>query len=253
MAVRRLAELTRDQVRDRTGDVLLLALGSTEQHGPHLPLGTDTLLAVEVAEAAATQVDAGIDVVLGPSLPYGVSEHHVFAGAASVRPSTYQQVVLDLLGSLSESGFARFFLLNGHGGNHDSLSVVAKSAPLELGVSIAVCSYWNTVSDRLTDLDITASDVPGHAGVFETSLVLALRPELVDTSRAPGTRPDPPPVWARPPHPGLEVQLPGEWPRVGGYSDPSTAAGSSLGHDIFARATHEVAQAIERFAQLTDR
>lgn len=250
MALWRLDELNKDQMSRRSGDVLLLPLGSTEQHGPHLPLGTDTLLAEQVAEAAALEVGDSLDVVLGPSLPYGISGHHVFAGAASVRASTYQQVIHDLLASLSESGFGRFFLLNGHGGNHDSLGVVAKSAPLELGVEVAVCSYWNTLTGHLADLDLDGA-VPGHAGMFETSLVLALRPELVDQSRAPATRSDPPPVWADPPQQGLEVQLPGEWPRVGGYSDPSTQADAGLGREILGRASAQVAQAIGHFARLT--
>ena len=250
MPVRRLAELTKDQMAACTGDVLVLPLGSTEQHGPHLAMGTDTLLAAEVAESATAELDESLGVVLAPSLPYGVSGHHVFAGAASVRAETYQRWVMDLLQSLADSGFSRFFLLNGHGGNHDSLGVVAKTAPLDLGVSVAVCSYWNTVVGQLDDLG--GFDVPGHAGLFETSLVLAVRPDLVDMSRAPSTTADPPAVWASPPHPGLDVQLPGEWPRVGGYSDASAAADAALGADIRTRVSTQVAQAMERFVRLCD-
>jgi creatinine amidohydrolase len=250
MPVRRLAELTKDQMAACTGDVLVLPLGSTEQHGPHLAMGTDTLLAVEVAESATAELDDRVGVVLAPSLPYGVSGHHVFAGAASVRAETYQRWVMELLQSLAASGFSRFFLLNGHGGNHDSLSVVAKTAPLELGVSVAVCSYWNTVVGQLDDLG--AIGVPGHAGMFETSLVLAVRPDLVDMSRAPSTTADPPAVWVSPPHPGLEVQLPGEWPRVGGYSDASAGADAALGRDFRTRVCTQVTRAIERFVALCD-
>ncbi|MGH3342125.1 MAG: creatininase family protein [Carbonactinosporaceae bacterium] len=249
MAVRHLVELTREELPARKDDVLVLPLGSTEQHGPHLPLGTDTLLVSAVADAATAHAGERLDVVLGPSLPYGISPHHVFAGAASLQPATYQRVIRDLLGSLAESGFARFFLLNGHGGNHDSLGVVAKSAPLEHGVSVGVCSYWNTIAGRLTDLDIDADDLPGHAGAFETSLVLAVRPELVSMERAPARRPEPPPVWARPPHAGLEVQLPGEWPRVGGYSDPSNGARPDLGRAVIDRIVPEVSRAIATFAE----
>ena len=81
---------------------------------------------------------------------------------------------------------------------------------------------------------------------------LAVRPDLVDMERAPADRHDPPPVWHRALPDGLEVQMPGEWPRVRGYSDPSTDATPALGRDIFARVSREVAAAIERFAQLTD-
>ena len=252
MSVRHLAELTCEQMAQRTQDILLLPLGSTEQHTTHLPMGTDTMMAHSVAESASQRAGEELDLVLAPPLPYGISGHHVFAGAASLRPATYHQVLLDLLGSLSESGFSRFFLLNGHGGNHDSLGVVAKSAPLDLGVSVAVCSYWNTVTGRLSDLGIDADDLPGHSGVFETSLMLAVRPDLVHMERAPAERHDPPPVWHRPLPDGLEVQMPGEWPRVGGYSDPSTGATEALGKDFFARVSHEVAAAIGCFAQVAD-
>lgn len=253
MAVRRLVEMTRDELRSRTGDVLVLPLGSTEQHGPHMPLGTDTLLASTVAERASHRAGERLDVVLGPDLPYGISPHHVFAGAASLRASTYQLLVGDLLASLSESGFSRFFLLNGHGGNKDSLGVVGKSVPLELGVSVAVCSYWESVAGQLDDLDFGDDAVlPGHAGVFETSLVLAVRPELVHRDRAPSAPHSTPPVWARPPHPAAEVQLPGEWPRVGGYSDPSHKAGPDLGQTVLDRVVAEVAAAIGAFAKAVD-
>ena len=252
MSVRHLAELTCEQMARRTQDILLLPLGSTEQHTTHLPMGTDTMMARSVAESAAAQAGADLDLVVAPPLPYGISGHHVFAGAASLRPATYHQVLVDLLGSLSESGFSRFFLLNGHGGNHDSLGVVAKSAPLDLGVSVAVCSYWNTVTGRLSDLGLDAGDLPGHSGLFETSLMLAVHPDLVDMERAPATRHDPPPVWHRALPDGLEVQMPGEWPRVGGYSDPSSEATPALGKDILARVSQEVAAAIACFAQVTD-
>jgi creatinine amidohydrolase len=251
MSVRHLAELTCEQMAGSRHDILLLPLGSTEQHTTHLPMGTDTMMAQHVAESAAAQAGTDIDLVVAPPLPYGISEHHVFAGAASLRPATYLQVLLDLLGSLSESGFSRFFLLNGHGGNHDSLSVVAKSVPLDLGVGVAVCSYWNTVAGGLSDLGIDADDLPGHSGMFETSLMLAVRPDLVDMDRAPTRRHDPPPVWHRGLPAGLEVQLPGEWPRVRGYSDPSADATEALGKEVLSRVTHAVARAIGRFAQVT--
>lgn len=252
MSVRHLAEITCEQMAQGTQGILLLPLGSTEQHTTHLPMGTDTMMADSVAESAAAQAGDRLDLVLAPPLPYGISGHHVFAGAASLRPVTYHQVLLDLLGSLSESGFSRFFLLNGHGGNHDSLGVVAKSAPLDLGVSVAVCSYWNTVTGRLSDLGIDADALPGHSGLFETSLMLTVHPGLVNMERAPTERHDPPPVWHRSLPDGLEVHMPGEWPRVHGYSDPPTDATGALGKDIFARVVHEVAAAIESFAQVND-
>jgi creatinine amidohydrolase len=252
MSLHHLSRMTREELGRRTNDVLVLPVGSTEQHGPHLAMGTDTLLATRVAEAACDRVGDASDVVLAPSLPYGISEHHVFAGAASVRAETYQRLMTDLLRSLSASGFSRFFVVNGHGGNHDSLGVVAKTAPLDLRVDVAVCSYWNTVAGRLDDLETGDVDVPGHAGTFETSLVAAVEPALVDLESAPGSQSAVPPVWSRPVHPGVDVQLHGEWPRVDGYSDASARATAELGERLFSRVVAEVAAAVEAFVRVTD-
>jgi creatinine amidohydrolase len=252
MPTRRLDHMTRDDLRAHADDVLVLPLGSTEQHGPHLAMGTDTLMAARVAEAACERVGDRLGVVLAPSLPYGISEHHLFAGAASLRPETYLRVVNDLLRSLSESGFSRFFVVNGHGGNHDSLGVVSKSAPLDLGVDVAVCSYWNTVAGHMSDLLGEDPVLPGHAGTFETSLVAALEPAMVDLALAPRSQAETPPVWSRPVHPGVDVQLHEEWPRVDGYSDASARATAELGERLFGRITAEVATAVEAFVEVTD-
>jgi creatinine amidohydrolase len=252
MSVHILSRMTRETMRAHADDVLVLPVGSTEQHGPHLAMGTDTLMASRVAEAACQRVADDVDLVLAPSLPYGISEHHVFAGAASLRAETYQRVITDLLRSLSASGFSRFFVVNGHGGNHDSLGVVSKAAPLDLGIDVAVCSYWNTVAHQLDELTNEDIGFPGHAGTFETSLVAAVEPSMVDLELAPASQADTPPVWSNPVHPGVDVQLHGEWPRVSGYSDASARATAELGDRIFRRVAAEVATAVEAFVRVSD-
>lgn len=244
--------MTRDHLHRVADGLLVLPVGSTEQHGPHLAMGTDTLMATRVAEAACTQARTGANFVLAPGLPYGISEHHVFAGAASVRPETYQRMLRDLLGSLTRSGFSRFFVVNGHGGNHDSLGVVSKAAPLDLGIDIAVCSYWNTVLGVVEGMVGEDAGLPGHAGIFETSLVAAEEPTMVDLTLAPKTQADPPPAWSRPLHPGVDAQLHEEWPRVDGYSDASAGASAELGERLRTRIVAEVAEAMRAFVDVTD-
>ena len=253
MTVRHLSHMTREDLRRHADDVLVLPVGSTEQHGPHLAMGTDTLMASRVAESACDRLGATMEVILAPSLPYGISEHHVPAGgAASLQPETYLRVLSDLLRSLAESGISRFFVVNGHGGNHDTLGVVSKTAPLDLGVDIAVCSYWNTVVGRTDGLLPADACVPGHAGTLETSLVAAVEPQMVDLTLAPRSQADTPPVWTRPVHPGVDVQLSGEWLRVDGYSDASAGATAELGERVLDRVVLEVATGIEAFVQVTD-
>lgn len=140
---------------------LLIPLGSTEQHGPHLPFDTDVRIAVAVASGAATQLDA----VVAPALPYGASgEHAGFAGTLSIGTDVLQMVIVELVRSASLT-FASITLVNGHGGNHQ-------------GVTAAVTQM------RVEGHQVTAWSprVPGgdaHAGRTETSLMLAIAPELV--------------------------------------------------------------------------
>lgn len=147
--------------------VLLVPLGSTEQHGPHLPLDTDTRIAVAVAECAAAGRPS---VAVAPALPYGASgEHQGFAGTLSIGQAALELVVVELVRSIGPE-VAGLVLVNGHGGNGEALTraratLAAEGRPVEL---------W---SPRLEGSDT-------HAGRAETSMLLALCPEVVDLDRA---------------------------------------------------------------------
>ncbi len=114
-----LAELDRDRT------VLVLPLGSVEQHGRHMPVGTDTMLAQEVALAAAAK--AGETVVLPPPW-YGFSAHHMrFAGSITLGADTLMRVAEDIVGSVVQHGFRRILIVNGHGGNGGVIDVLAST------------------------------------------------------------------------------------------------------------------------------
>lgn len=150
------------------GAVLVIPLGATEQHGPHLPLGTDTLIATAVAARLVEHL--GPDrAVLAPAVPYGASgEHEAFAGTLSVGSAALEAVVVELVRSALPPAGGRFqgvVLVNGHGGNaaavHDAVARLTREGRAVLA--------W-------------APRAPGgdaHAGRTETSLVLALAPGLV--------------------------------------------------------------------------
>lgn len=202
-----LAHLTRRQIADVAPEsVAVLPIGSLEQHGEHLPLGTDTLLVESVARRAFRDFE---NVVLCPTLPYGFSGHHQFACALSIRPETLLAVLHELLDSLVKAGFSRILVLNGHGGNIEMMNQAVKLAALEQPIIAACCSYWELVSP--------ATATPGHAGRFETDLLSAAHPELV---RPGGTGPSEPPLFDRAVVPGLRIERHGEWQRTGGVTDP---------------------------------
>src|SRR5579864_632002 len=180
------AEMTRAELRAIAPETtVVLPLGATEQHGPHLPAGTDFYTVEHLARAAAERASSEIAITVAPALPFGSSDHHLIFGATlSLRTETYYRVLTDLLRSLVTDGFRRIFLLNGHGGNHELAELAARDIALELPARIAAASYWTIAWDALVAVQAhIGCRLPGHAGVFETSMMLSLRPELVASER----------------------------------------------------------------------
>ncbi|MGP9539092.1 creatininase family protein [Brachybacterium sp. AOP43-C2-M15] len=203
----RLSALTRRQVAALAPrGVAVLPIGSLEQHGEHLPLGTDALLVEGVVERALGERE---DVALCPTLPYGFSGHHQFAVALSLPPRTLLDVLTALLDSLAGAGFRRILVVNGHGGNIEMMSQAVKLAALEHPILAASCSYWQLLAPT--------PGAPGHAGAFETALMSAAHPELVADD---GHGPSAPPLFDQELVPGLHLERHGEWPRTGGVTDP---------------------------------
>ena len=148
------------------GSLLVVPLGSTEQHGPHLPFTTDTDVAGAVAQRVACLRD---DVVVAPALAYGSSgEHAGFAGTLSIGAAALESVVVELV--RSADAFAGVVLVSGHGGNAAPLAAAVATLTREGRRVLA----W---SPRVEGGD-------AHAGRTETSIMLALRPEVVALDRA---------------------------------------------------------------------
>lgn len=163
-------------------DRIVLPAGSTEQHGRHLPLGTDTLMPVELAGRLGERTG----VLVAPPLPYGMSLHHMgFPGSLSLRPETLAHVLEDLLRSLYRHGFRRIFLLNGHGGNIASFQVALINVVGDLpDLAVRLRHWWSEpVVGELFQATIGVSGVQ-HADAGETAPMLALRPDLVRMERA---------------------------------------------------------------------
>jgi len=168
----RLVELTSPQLDELVDPVALWPVGAVEPHGPHAPLGTDTLISVGMCERAAARL--GNAVVL-PPLPFGVTRYGAsFAGAIGIRESTLHAIVLDVAEAVADSGFRRLVIVN----NHFEPEQVAT---LRAAAHEAGALYLDLVrrrnAERLTDEFRRGSC---HAGRYETSLVLADAPQLVD-------------------------------------------------------------------------
>src|SRR5438094_2627312 len=124
-AVPPLVEMTRSEANKAAPDSLLIVpLGATEQHGPHLPVGTDSMLVEAVAERAVLELRDSFPVVLAPTLPVGSSAHHVpFGGTLSMTSLSFYGVLMDIGRSAAAGGFRRMFYLTGHGANHEIAQV----------------------------------------------------------------------------------------------------------------------------------
>jgi creatinine amidohydrolase len=170
----RLADATWTDADDADTDLALLPVGSTEQHGPHAPLGTDHIAAEAVADAAA---DAYADeVVVAPPVTVGVSEEHrQFTGTLWVSPDTFRATVRDVVGSLAHHGWDRVVVVNGHGGNVPALGEVCATITRHDDAYAVPFTWFDAVGDHSQDM--------GHAGPLETAFVRHTNPELIREDR----------------------------------------------------------------------
>ena len=253
-----LADLTREQIRLAAPDaVAVLPTAAIEQHGPHLPILTDTLLcgtiAQSAAEKAARESDGQVNALVAPVLPYGNSHHHrPFPGVLSLTSSTFMAAVTDILEGLVLSGFRKLIVLNGHGGNTDSNAVVGLDFVNRLGhdVRIATASYWDIARPAIVEAGIMdGGQIPGHAGRFETAMVIEVRKELVNqmglaqtsdqSSQAQGLFTG---------MAGATVQVHGAWGAGVGYTDEPGAATDAEGQAMLEIIVQQVAGFLKAFS-----
>jgi creatinine amidohydrolase len=169
------------------GAVVVVPVASIEQHGPHLPVITDSLLCSSVArrgaERAAAQAPEGRPAVVAPTVWSGLSEHHMpFGGTLSLDFPAFSALVGGICRSLQRHGFRRILLLNGHGGNESALHVIVEQLSPTSEAVLATANYWHLAALEFAGILERQSGVR-HACEAETSMVLALRPELVDPTR----------------------------------------------------------------------
>jgi creatinine amidohydrolase len=169
--------------RDR-GTPVVVPVAATEQHGEHLPLGTDSI----ALEAILDRLDATFDdrLLIAPTLTVGCSEHHMaFPGTLTLTHETFRRWVADVVESIVRNGFNRILLLNGHGGNSAMCAVLGEQLGQRHGhIEIIVTAWWTAAASRLKKLQDGPVGSVGHACEFETSILRAVAPEMVDMSLA---------------------------------------------------------------------
>ena len=167
---------------NRESTVVVLPVAAVEQHGPHMPTGTDTILVTAIAKALEQRRPQ--QVLLLPTYWLGASSHHLRFGATlDARLGTLIAALKDICVSLLNDGYQRILLLNGHGGNVDPLKVALRE--LQPGYPRALLaggSYWSGINDLINSTLEGEHRFVGHACEFETSLMMHLQPQLVDTS-----------------------------------------------------------------------
>ena len=165
--------------------IVVVPVGSMEQHGLHLPVKVDALLATEVARRAALKVQTHQPILVTPTVWCGLAEHHMdFCGTLTLDFETFHALLRNLCRSIRHHGFRRIFLLNGHGGNIAALNVICSELVRELeGLRVVSGTYWTLpeVAEKFAEILEVQQNVR-HAGEAETSMMLALEPELVDQS-----------------------------------------------------------------------
>ena len=166
---------------------VILPLGATEQHGPHLPLGTDTIRGAALADLVAEKLPGSL---VAPALPFGCSdEHSGFPGLLGLDAETLARVVLDLARRMTGWGVRRLVLLSAHGGNGDALDLALTLLQRELpDLEVRTNGNLETIAPLLLEMarreGISASALGLHAGEGETSEMLHLRPDLTHGRRA---------------------------------------------------------------------
>jgi creatinine amidohydrolase len=167
--------------------LILLPVGATEAHGPHLPLGTDTMEAREICRRVALRLAAqGREVVIGPVIPFGASSVHLgFPGTVSISSRTLIALLAEIAASLHRTGFRDFVLVHGHDGNLPSMMVAAQEIVDTLPETRAVVLNWLAPLSRVYHTIQRSTKGEGHGGEGETSRLLVTHPELVHPERGP--------------------------------------------------------------------
>jgi creatinine amidohydrolase len=178
------SELTAEELcaKAAADAIVILPVASMEQHGPHLPVGVDTMLCERVCRLAAERA-SDVEIVVAPTVWCGMAEHHMaFGGTFTFDVPTYRAVLLCLLKSLERHGFKRVLIVNGHGGNSAALMAFLPDFARDTGLSILGTDYFVHARKAVQPLLQDQTSMM-HACEIETSMMMVVAPDLVRHER----------------------------------------------------------------------
>jgi len=222
----------------------ILPLGSIEFHGPHNPLGSDTIIISGIAERLATRSNG----VLFPTVTFTQCPAHTarFQGTISVRPEVMTTYFAEILRNILHLGFRKVFILNGHDGNIGPVrGAIAQVADETKDAALLLASWWEFLpGDFMKSLGMFHQDNGGHGhgGPLETSAVAAFRPDLIHTEKA-RDLPEPPDLSGGPPY-FLQKSVAADWP---GYSGHVSEASAEKGRKLIQMSEDGIVKLIENW------
>ena len=183
-----LGEMNAIQVRENVTKetIAILTIGACENHGNHMPFGSDFIFPEELAKRVAAKAK-NKSIILLPPIPYGVSLHHnEFQMTMSLEPRTLERVIEDLFSSIIKNGIRRILVINGHDGNIAPIETAARKIKDKYKLAVIACleAWWISIGE-ITEGLFEVWNGLGHGGEAETSTMLAVRPDLVDMNLAP--------------------------------------------------------------------
>ncbi len=251
-------ELTQNTLPGLLDKIVVLPIGSLEQHGHHLPMLTDSLIGGEIARRV--QIEAGDAAIFLPMLWVGASDHHLgLPGAVSVSNDTYTHMIMDMVESLIRHGFRRIVLLNSHGGNggpagNAIFQLQNRHADLT-NLWLVLISWFSIASKEIAGIESLQQKHVSHACELETSMILYLRPELVKMAEARGANIDfPSKFWSADSSGHSRVNVARTFKQTtltGALGHPELAT-QEKGEKLYAVATLEIAAFIREFASWSE-
>lgn len=222
------------------GNPALLAVGAQEQHGPHCPLATDTIM----SDGLALRLAERLDGMLLPAIPYGDAWNNSrFAGTISLSFNTMRAIISDIVLALKRSGVRSLIIVNGHYGNRAPIEIVCQEARQQLDFPIMVLNYPGMERLAAEICESKPTDYSFyHADEFETSIVLALQPDAVQMEKAVACYPEFPATFVS------EAFYLDEFNPVGVFGDPRRAS-AEKGERLLAGLTEEALKAIAPFVE----
>ncbi len=189
MSVFKLEEISFAEVEklDREKTIVVMTLGSMEQHGPHLPIGMDIHIASDIAKVVADRKKDEIDLLILPSIPIGQSPEHMdFPGTLTFTAETFIRMIKEIAASISRHGFKKLLIVNGHGGNIAAIGAAAFDIRDQYKIKVFMFNVWSLVVDLATKLTNreASNRTDAHGGEIETSLIMYLYPNQINMDLA---------------------------------------------------------------------